>query len=256
MDVLWFQILGARLRVPSAYVWKRTVVVVLIAAIASISLSTGIRFIINADSDLVTIVTRLVLPFLIGTPIAVFWFSRLEHLEESYRVAVKQANELGRIANVDPLTGLLNRRSFIDQFNAVTIAGVRGWFLIADIDYLKDINDHYGHPTGDDAVIAVAQSMMNVLPADCLIARIGGDEFCAFVPKVSCPNIDSAVLLISNVAGNLLESKRPEVEKKLSVSVGYIAVKNGQSFEDVMSLSDEKLYRKKNQREIKTLLVG
>lgn len=243
------------MRVPSAYVWKRTVVVVLIAAIASISLSTGIRVIIGADSDLVTIVARLILPFLIGTPIAVFWFSRLEYLEESYRVAVKQANELARIANVDPLTGLLNRRSFIEQFNAVTITGVRGWFLIADIDYLKDINDQHGHPTGDDAVIAVAQSMMNVLPDDCLIARIGGDEFCAFVPKASCASIESAVSLISSMSGMMLQKKRPEVKQSLSVSVGYITVKSGQSFEDVMCLSDEKLYRKKSEREIKSLLA-
>ncbi|MBB6260052.1 diguanylate cyclase (GGDEF)-like protein [Paenochrobactrum gallinarii] len=241
------------MRLPSAYVWKRTVVVVLIAAIASISLSTVIRMISGTSSDATTIVVRLILPFLIATPIGVFWFSRLEQLEESYRNAVRQANELARIANVDPLTGLLNRRSFIEQFKVVTKAGVRGWFLIADIDYLKDINDQYGHPVGDDAVVSVAEAMIDILPDDCLIARIGGDEFCAFVPKASCLSIDSAVSLISDLAGNLLENKRPVVKQKLSVSVGYITVKNGQSFEDVMSLSDEKLYRKKNQREIKSL---
>lgn len=245
--------MGARLNLPSAYVWRRTVTVVLIATVASISLSTIIHVITGVSSDPVTLVTRVVLPLLIATPIAFFWISRLERMEESYRLAVKQANEMARFANVDPLTGLLNRRSFIDQFKLVAITGVRGWFLIADIDYLKDINDQYGHPTGDDAVIVVAQAMMNVLPDDCLIARIGGDEFCAFVPKASCSSIESAVSLISSISGMMLHKKRPEVKQCLSVSIGYITVKAGQSFEDVMSLSDEKLYRKKGEREIKSL---
>lgn len=147
------------MRVPSSYVWKRTALVAVIAALISISLSTGIRVVIGARSDTVTIVVRLLLPFLIAIPLGVFWFSRLEKLEQSYRVAVKRANELARVASIDPLTGLLNRRSFIQQFNAANKAGVRGWFLIADIDYLKRINDQYGHPTGDDAVISVAQAL-------------------------------------------------------------------------------------------------
>lgn len=240
--------MGAGLRLPSAYVWKRTMIMAVIVTAASVSLSTCIRYFIGANSDSVTIGIRFFLPLLIAIPIGVFWFSRLERLEGAYRNAVKHANELARIANVDPLTGLFNRRSFIEQFKAISKTDIRGWFLIADVDYLKSINDQYGHPVGDDAVIAVAQAMLGVLPADCLIARIGGDEFCAFVPKISCGNIDDAVTFISNEAARLLRNKRPEVDLNLSVSVGYIAVKVGQSFEDVMSLSDEKLYRKKNAR--------
>ncbi|MFK4823834.1 GGDEF domain-containing protein [Paenochrobactrum sp. BZR 588] len=244
------------MRLPSTYVWKRTVVISVIAAAASISISTFVRYLTGANSDTITIIVRLSLPFLIAVPLGIFWFSRLERLEESYRNAVKQANELALFANVDPLTGLLNRRSFIEQFKAATIARVRGWFLIADIDYLKDINDQYGHPVGDDAVIAVAEAMQSVLPPDCLIARIGGDEFCAFIPKASCSNLDNTVALISKQADKLLQKKRLEVDQGLSVSVGYIAVRTGQSFEDVMSLSDKKLYRKKSERNLKIPLVS
>ncbi|ENS67651.1 diguanylate cyclase (GGDEF) domain-containing protein [Brucella melitensis UK23/06] len=146
------------MQLPSGNVWRRTVIVAVIATIISISLSTGIRFALGVKSDTVTILVRLLLPFLIAMPLGVFWFSRLEELERSYRTAVKRANELARVASVDPLTGLLNRRSFIQQFNAANKAGVRGWFLIVDVDYLKQINDQYGHPAGDDAIIAVAQA--------------------------------------------------------------------------------------------------
>ncbi|OAB82847.1 GGDEF domain-containing protein [Brucella intermedia] len=236
------------MRVPSSYVWKRTALVAVIAALISISLSTGIRVVIGARSDTVTIVVRLLLPFLIAIPLGVFWFSRLEKLEESYRVAVKRANELARVASIDPLTGLLNRRSFIQQFNAANKAGVRGWFLIADIDYLKRINDQYGHPTGDDAVISVAQALEDCLSNDSLIARIGGDEFCAFVPKAETSNIDSVVADISSRASGLLNEKRPDKELPLSVSVGLATCKPRQTFEEVLALADERLYRKKSDR--------
>ena len=222
--------------------------VAVIAATISISLSTGIRIAVGARSDLVTIVVRLLLPFLIAIPLGLFWFSKLEKLEQSYRLAVKRANELARAASIDPLTGLLNRRSFIEQFNAANKAGVRGWFLIADIDYLKQINDQYGHPTGDEAVISVAHALEDCLPNDSLIARIGGDEFCAFVPKAEILDIDSVVSAMSSRASGLLQEKRPSIEQPLSVSVGKVVCKKGQTFEEVMALADEGLYRKKSAR--------
>ncbi|WP_418460442.1 GGDEF domain-containing protein [Brucella intermedia] len=236
------------MRVPSSYVWKRTALVAAIAALISISLSTGIRFVIGARSDAVTIVVRLLLPFLIAIPLGLFWFSKLEKLEQSYRLAVKRANELARVASIDPLTGLLNRRSFIQQFNAANKAGVRGWFLIADIDYLKRINDQYGHPTGDDAVISAAHALEDCLPSDSLIARIGGDEFCAFVPKASIGNIESAISDTAARALGLFREKRPDIKHQLSISVGQIACKPGQTFEEVMALADKGLYRKKSSR--------
>ncbi|MGU3576808.1 GGDEF domain-containing protein [Brucellaceae bacterium C25G] len=239
------------MRLPSHYVWKKTIIVALIATVLSAIFSAGVRFILDVPSDAVTHVMRFMLPFSVAIPIGLFWFSRLERLEESYRSAVKRANEMARIASVDPLTGVLNRRSFIEQFKAATTAGVRGWFLIADIDYLKTINDLYGHLVGDDAVNAVAQSLVRILPPDSLIARIGGDEFCAFVPKASCNNIESVMSLISGEADRFLRQKQLLNDLSLSVSVGSIAVKPGQGFEDVMSLSDLKLYRQKKSRENK-----
>jgi diguanylate cyclase (GGDEF)-like protein len=235
-------------RLPSLHVLKRTAIIAIIAACASISLSICIRYFTGTRSDTVTMIARFALPFMVAIPIGIFWFSRLERLEESYRHAVKRANELARVANVDPLTGALNRRSFIEHFKIATSAGVKGWFLIADIDYLKNINDQYGHPVGDDAVIAVAQALVRKLPLESLIARIGGDEFCAFVPKAACNNIDDIITQISHEADILLRKKRSNIEQLLSVSIGYITVRPGQSFEDVMSLSDERLYRKKSER--------
>lgn len=155
---------------------------------------------------------------------------------------------IARIANIDPLTGLLNRRSFIKQFNGASSAGVRGWFLLVDIDYLKRINDRYGHLVGDDAVVSVAQSMVNALPSDSLIARIGGDEFCAFVPQASCADIDGVIEQMNSKAHDELRQRQIDIAHFLAFTVGYVSIKSNQKFHEAMSAADEGLYHKKRAR--------
>lgn len=230
------------------FVLRRTVIVVVCAVVISVLISTGVRVITGVRSDAITIVLRLILPFLIATPICLFWFASLERLEHAYRKAIRRANELARIASVDPLTGLLNRRSFIEQFDTVSSAGVRGWFILADIDYLKMINDQYGHIVGDDAVIAVAGALVKELPEDSLIARIGGDEFCAFIPKSENIDINQIKERLNKTAGSMFQQKQPSVPHGLALTIGKIVLKPKQSFKEVMSGADENLYRKKKAR--------
>lgn len=236
------------MKLPSAYVLKRTITVTLIAAAISISVSTGIRFLIGAQADTITIIVRIILPFVIAIPLALVWFTRMEKLDSAYRKLVRHANELARTASVDPLTGVLNRRSFIEQFNGAMQIKVRGWFLIADIDYLKTINDQYGHPAGDDAVISAASALQNELPEDSLIARIGGDEFCAFVPKGNSKNLEPVVQRLNVSTSTFFSLKRKDVSHTLTMSVGYIVCKPKQTFEELMAITDENLYRKKRER--------
>lgn len=236
------------MRLPSRRVLKRTAAVSIIAAVVSISISTGIRFVLGVHSDTITIVVRLVLPFIIAIPIALMWFSKLERLEVAYRALVRQANELARTASSDPLTGVLNRRSFIQQFERAMELGVRGWFLLADIDYLKVINDNFGHLAGDEAVISTARALETVLPDDSLIARIGGDEFCAFVPEVSQDEMLVLLKYVSQSAGTNFKDAVKADEAALSVSIGKIACRANQTFKDVIGQADEKLYRKKRMR--------
>lgn len=236
------------MNLPSLRILKRTAVVSIIAAVVSISISTGIRFVLGVHSDTITIVVRLVLPFIISIPIALMWFSKLERLEVAYSTLVRQANELARTASSDPLTGVLNRRSFIKQFERAMELGVRGWFLLADIDYLKIINDNFGHLAGDEAVISTARALETVLPDDSLIARIGGDEFCAFVPGVSQDEMLILLKYASQSAGANFKDAVKVDGAALSVSIGKIACRPNQTFKDVISQADEKLYRKKRMR--------
>ncbi|MFD1199644.1 GGDEF domain-containing protein [Brucella gallinifaecis] len=233
---------------PSRRVLKRTAAVSIIAALVSISISTGIRVILGVESDTITIIVRLLLPFLIAIPIALIWFTKLERLEAAYRALVQQANELARTASTDPLTGVLNRRSFIEQFDRAMEIGIRGWFLIADIDYLKTINDRFGHLVGDDAVISTATALKATLPDESLVARIGGDEFCAFVPLVTREEISVFVEQIRKNAADNFKDMVKNDKADLSVSIGKITCKAKHTFKDIMNQADEKLYRKKRMR--------
>lgn len=237
------------MKLPSKYVLKRTAVVTLVAVLISVSFSTGIRIVLGVDSDLITIIVRLILPFVIAIPIALVWFSKLENLEQAYRSLVIKANVLAASASTDPLTGVLNRRSFVEQFEGAMQLNIRGWLLIADIDYLKIINDDYGHVIGDEAVIAAAVAMQKALPADSSIGRIGGDEFCAFIPYISDYKIESLIAGIGKIASAEFAERVQLKEASLSISIGYTFCKSKQKFRDMMAQADETLYRKKRARQ-------
>jgi diguanylate cyclase (GGDEF)-like protein len=86
-----------------------------------------------------------------------------------------------RDATQDPLTGLLNRRAFRECLaNALALAEVGKRALavaIIDLDHLKEVNDRYGHHSGDELLIAVGRRLRRVLRDYDAVGRVGGDEF-------------------------------------------------------------------------------
>jgi len=221
----------------------------LCAAAISITISTGARMLIGAEADTVTVLVRLTLPFMIAVPLGLFWFSRLEQLEASYNGLLANAADLARRASVDPLTGLLNRRSFIEQYSLSQDHGIVGIFLLADVDYLKQINDRLGHIAGDDAILSVAEALREALGDKALIARIGGDEFCAFVPRSHDKNAEVAIEGITQNAADKFKARCNGVQATLGVSIGTISFnKGGLSFRDAVEASDQVLYSNKAAR--------
>ncbi|MFT3951335.1 MAG: GGDEF domain-containing protein [Oscillospiraceae bacterium] len=91
------------------------------------------------------------------------------------------------LANIDPLTGLLNRRSMMAKINGVFSASSEGTtstfsLIIADIDGFKHINDRYGHNTGDAVLVTVAQIITGAVPENASVCRWGGEEVLILLP--------------------------------------------------------------------------
>jgi diguanylate cyclase (GGDEF)-like protein len=98
------------------------------------------------------------------------------------------ADELRRIATIDDLTGVANRRRFDEtlehEWRRARRAGDALALLMIDVDHFKAFNDHYGHPAGDVCLRSVAQALAgaSLRPAD-LVARYGGEEFVMLLPR-------------------------------------------------------------------------
>lgn len=114
-----------------------------------------------------------------------------------------------RLADTDPLTGLLNRRAFLDQ--AIGRPGEQQ-LLIADLDHFKGVNDTLGHDGGDEVLRLFARLLRTHVPAGALVSRIGGEEF-AILSSLSEP-IEPETLLAR------LRATRMPFDLQVTASIG------------------------------------
>ena len=128
----------------------------------------------------------LVNALLLNIALIIFGWRRYKELLveiEERRLAEERAREL---AETDPLTGCLNRRSIAAETDRLIAAqaevGGMVAFLMIDLDNFKQVNDYYGHTAGDRLLTTVAERIGALLPRDGIVARLGGDEFACVVP--------------------------------------------------------------------------
>ena len=99
----------------------------------------------------------------------------------------EQANILSRLANLDPLTGVLNRRAFLEVYNAEHLRAVRYLrplaVLMLDLDHFKSVNDQWGHAAGDEVLRRFADLAATMMRASDHFCRYGGEEFCMLLTE-------------------------------------------------------------------------
>lgn len=157
--------------------------------------------------------------------------------------------ELKALAYRDQLTGIANRRGFIEAFERIREdAGkdARLGLMLIDIDAFKTVNDTMGHQAGDELVAEVARRLTGMSRAADACGRWGGDEFILLVSDIEPgelkPLADAVRLALSTRPVNLGER-----EVTITVSVGASEIAEGDTLEAAVDLADAALYRAKSE---------
>jgi diguanylate cyclase (GGDEF)-like protein len=179
------------------------------------------------------------------------------------QIAAELAVANRRLANValtDLLTGLPNRRSAMDQleqaWSAASRSGLPLSLMVVDIDHFKQINDTYGHATGDMVLREAAATLRASARREDSVCRIGGEEF-----LVICPNTDlkSAMLSAERLRASLCQKRIAigQTDKVITVSIGVAMREPGTADIDALvSTADQALYAAKEAGRNRTTCNG
>jgi len=161
----------------------------------------------------------------------------------------RRIGELEKLALLDPLTGVGNRRHALTQIE-YRLAELRGegWefgVLFIDIDHFKEVNDTYGHEAGDVVLKALARTMRNVTRAQEAVARWGGEEFVVAIDGV---RTEEEMLPVAEKLRRLIEGSvvvHLDAPIAVTVSIGATKAREDDTTETVITRADSLMYMSK-----------
>jgi diguanylate cyclase (GGDEF)-like protein/PAS domain S-box-containing protein/putative nucleotidyltransferase with HDIG domain len=166
--------------------------------------------------------------------------------------ALKAANHrLQELATTDGLTGLVNRRRFLEKVEAeVALTRRHGHplsLIMIDVDQFKNVNDTYGHAFGDRALCEVAKLLQHEARETDIVARYAGDEFMILMPSTDDHEAVSAAERIrKKMARRLISDGKRTAQVTLSAGIAAVAEDHITSPEALIRLADEALYAAKH----------
>lgn len=166
-------------------------------------------------------------------------------------VTVRKAHErtLWQLANTDSLTGVHNRRAFLEKLEAETARigryGGEALLMMLDLDHFKRINDAYGHAAGDAVLCHVTALARTILRASDTIGRLGGEEFAILVPETGRDGgIELAERVRAAIEATSLEHEGNVIRITTSIGVTLIGAAPDNA-EAVLARADIALYQAK-----------
>jgi diguanylate cyclase (GGDEF)-like protein len=154
-----------------------------------------------------------------------------------------------RLARVDELTGLGNRRAFDE---AITVESVRASrervplsVGLVDVDSLRRINDEYGHLEGDGSLRDLARAMERSVRAADRCFRWGGDEFVVVMPETE---LDTAEQVLARMADAVAETCRAPDGRSIGLTWGVARLDSGGTAEDLLAAADLDLLERKTDK--------
>lgn len=195
------------------------------------------------QDDILFTLSTLYTLFIIVSGFIVFVLNRFTH------ETIKNTEHIHKMAHLDPLTNLGNRRYFETIINnELQVAeqnNERIALMFLDLDKFKEINDTYGHNVGDSSLKETAQRIMQCLRKDDIACRLGGDEFAIVLPKIK--SADEA----ENIAKRILElfnqqSTIGDLKLKIGISIGITLSQHTDTQLSLVQRADRAMYQSKS----------
>jgi len=172
----------------------------------------------------------------------------IEYLRAEIEANNERIAELEDLADRDPLTPVVNRRAFVRELDRAKAYGDRygnnASLIYIDLDGMKDINDRYGHGTGDKALVAVAEALVANVRSSDLVGRLGGDEFGVMLARADqAAAQEKAQQLMRSIDSIQIKSGSEIIP--VSVSCGVVELKSQANAEAALAAADRAMYERK-----------
>lgn len=188
----------------------------------------------------------------------------IENMQQQIRAQFakleQKQGELDRLASHDSLTGLHNRRFFLDRFDHALAHAKRTngqlALLFIDLDNFKTINDGLGHAAGDFVLRTLAQRLKSVVREVDTVARMGGDEFVILIDEVETVE---GLLVVANKALEALSQpmRRGDDDLFSGASIGVSRYpSDGETAAELIAAADQAMYRAKSAGRMRVCLAG
>jgi two-component system, cell cycle response regulator len=159
-----------------------------------------------------------------------------QELQANIRNIIRNKQSQDLLINLDPLTGIYNRRYFNLKAAELCKKGGDLSLVMIDLDYFKQVNDSYGHLTGDEILKQTVQQIKKNLRISDILARFGGEEFALLLPNTK---IDSAYIVAERIRSTIENEHYEQISG--TASFGVSEFKRGGSIEDFINYADKAL---------------
>ena len=158
---------------------------------------------------------------------------------------------LAKLAGIDSLTGVLNRREFFNLGEKEVIRTVQTdqplSAILLDLDQFKQVNDTYGHAIGDHALIEITRVIQESLRQGEIIGRYGGDEFAIILPGSTCEHARQiAERILEKLKSQTVSTKKGHIYITASLGIAELAQSAEKNLDELLELADQALYQAKN----------
>ncbi|MBX3532114.1 MAG: GGDEF domain-containing protein [Rhizobiaceae bacterium] len=239
-----------------------------LVAAASIIASIAISALIVPGDDFILVdgwalAMCILCPLVIAWPASAYTFWQKSKLTDAL-TALKGAHadlaaahaRLAEKARRDDMTGMLNREAFFDEMDCARRAFGRGTLLIVDADNFKQVNDNWGHLTGDAALLEICDAIKRAVRSDDIVGRIGGEEFAVYLTDADHRESMIAAERIRTEVASIAFSPRGGERLALSVSIGGAMNRAAAQLADLMREADRRLYEAKRRGRNRVIFSG